>query len=112
MRRLLPFVRSRAVLSIASAFVLALPARAQNCVQTIGPMGPSFPPSQSVSYDQFWAVPAKSPAGWSFAFTNGDDIYARHFDSNLNPLTDQFLVNTTMNLGTQDEPAIEYATDG
>ena len=112
MRRLLPFVHSRAVLSFPSAFVLALPARAQNCVQTIGPMGPSFPPSQSVNYDQFWAVPAKSPAGWSFAFTNGDDIYARHFDSYLNPLTDQFLVNTTMTLGTQDEPAIEYATDG
>ncbi len=112
MRRLQPFERSSAVLAIASALALAAPASSQNCAPTVGPMGPSFLPSQSVFYDQFWAVPAKSPSGWSFAFTNGSDIYARHFDPYLNPLGNQFLVNTTLNQDTQDEPAIEYATDG
>ena len=112
MRRLQPLERPRAVLAIATALALAAPAKPQGCAQTIGPMGPSFPPSQSVFYNQFWAVPAKSPDGWTFAYTNGSDIYARRYDPYLNALSNQFLVNTTLNQDTQDEPAIEYATDG
>ena len=105
-----PSIQSLAAgLALAS---LAPAARSQSCLPSTGPMGPSFPPSQSIFYGQYWSVPAKSPTGWTFAFCNGNDIYARHFGPYLNATSDQFLVNTTLTYDTQDEPAIEYAPDG
>ncbi len=57
-----------------------------------------------------WSVPARAPAGWTFAWSEGQDIYARRFDLNLNPLGNPFLVNSTYHLEIQDEPAISYST--
>ena len=107
-RRHLP----RGLGTLALAAALALPARSQGCPQTIGPMSKSMFPSQSMLYNQFWSVPAKSPTGWTFAYCNGNDIFARRFDPFLNAVGSQFLVNTTFVNDTQDEPAIVYGVDG
>jgi hypothetical protein len=104
---------ARRVLSLLGLLALApfiQPASAQSCPRTFGPVGPSFRPSTSVAYDQVWSVPARAPNGWTIAWSEGQDIYARRFDLSLNPLGSPFLVNSTYNLEIQDEPAIAYST--
>jgi hypothetical protein len=100
-----------ALFALGWAAVPAL-AAAQTCPDTFGPMGPSIRPSVSVAWDQVWSVPARAPSGWTFAWSEGNDIYARLFDPDLLPLSGAFRVNTLLDQDTQDEPAIAYSTTG
>jgi hypothetical protein len=95
-----------------SVVLLATPGPGQACARTFGPMGASIRPSEVVAYDQFWSVPARIGTGWRIAWCEGNDIHARAFDLGLAPLGPSFLVNTTYNLDTQDEPAICGSTGG
>ncbi len=101
---------SRALCAALSVGATSAIAGAQSCPETFGPMGSSIRPSVSVNWDQVWSVPAKAPTGWTFAWSEGNDIYARRFDASLLPLAGAFKVNTTLDLDTQDEPAIAYST--
>jgi hypothetical protein len=101
---------ARTVLAVLALVPFLRTASAQTCPRTFGPTGPSFRPSTSVAYDQVWSVPARAPNGWTIAWSEGQDIYARRFDLSLNPLGSPFLVNSTYNLEIQDEPAIAYST--
>ena len=78
----------------------------------VGPITPDVHVSQSALYDQVWSQVARGPSGITTAWSEGQDIWARCFDSNLEPLGPQFWVNTTLNLEVQDEPALCYATGG
>lgn len=68
--------------------------------------------SQSVAYDQIWSMVSRGSNRWTCAWSQGQDVYARHFDLSLNALGSQFLVDTVFNVGIQDEPAIGYGTAG
>ena len=110
--RVLPRRLLSAFLAAAAvSFALAAPSSAQ-CARTFGPMGPEFRPSQTTFYDQIWSQVARGSAGWTFAWSEGNDIYARRYNLSLAPLGGQFLVNETLNQGTQDEPAICHGTTG
>jgi hypothetical protein len=77
-----------------------------------GPTTPDIHVSQTSFYDQIWSQVARRSNGIACAWSEGQDVWARLFDINLLPVTDQFLVDTTQNLDIQDEPAIAYATGG
>ncbi len=85
---------------------------AQSCPRTFGPMGPEFRTSQTIYYDQIWSQAARGPSGWTFAWSESQDVFARRFDLGLNPLGVQFRVDGTYNLGIQDEPAIGCGSTG
>lgn len=89
---------------------LAVPSSAQ--CETFGPLQPGFRVSQGFFYDQVWSHATRVPSGFLFAWSAGQDILLRRFDAALNPLGDDTLVNTTLNLEQQDEPAICTATGG
>jgi hypothetical protein len=75
-------------------------------------MDEEFRTSQSVAYNQIWSMVARGQNRWTFAWSEGQDVYARHFSLALNPLGNQFRVNDLLNNGIQDEPAICYGTTG
>jgi hypothetical protein len=80
--------------------------RAQSCARTFGPMGLELRTSQTVSYDQIWSMVARGTNRFTCAWSEGQDVYARQFDLALNPLGSQFLVDTALSVGIQDEPAV------
>lgn len=100
----------RVLLAALAGSAFAALVQAQSCPRTFGPVGPSFRPTTWLLYDQIWCVPARAPDGWTFAWSEGQDVYARRFDLSLNPLGNAFLVDATYNLEIQDEPAIAYST--
>jgi len=104
----------RLALGISFTLLAAVPvdvSAAQACAKTFGPLAATFRPSPSVSYDQVWSVPARGPSLWTFVWSEGNDISASSFDLDLNRYGSAFRVNT-YTPGTQDEPAIGYATTG
>src|SRR5882672_7756521 len=92
--------------------VTGRPARAQACPMTFGPVGPDFRTSQTVAYDQVWSMVSRGPSRWTFAWSEGQDVWARYFNLSLAPLGSQFHVNTQFQVGIQDEPAISHGTTG
>jgi hypothetical protein len=103
---------SRPVLALAALGSLVASARAQTCSKVFGPFDREVHVSQSVQYDQIWPQPSRGPTGWTFAWSEGQDVFARRFDAALAPLGAQYKVNTTYDAGIQDEPAIATATNG
>lgn len=91
---------------------LAPGAGAQTCARTFGPMDSEFRPSQNILYDQIWSMVSRGPNRWTFAWSEGQDVYARHFDDLMSPLGGQFQVNAVYDAGIQDEPAICYGATG
>jgi hypothetical protein len=47
-----------------------------------------------------------------YAFTSGQDVWARFYDAQLNPITNEFQVNTNLTQDIQDEPALGIANNG
>jgi hypothetical protein len=90
----------------------AASSAAQSSCDVFGPVTSDVHVSQTYLYDQIWSQVARRSTGIATAWSEGQDIWARLWDMNLNPITDQFLVNTMLNLDVQDEPAIAYATGG
>src|SRR5205085_11952147 len=76
------------------------------------PVAPGFRVSQSFFYDQIWSEVAHTPSGFVFAWSEGQDILVRRYDANLVAISNDTLVNTTLDLDTQDEPAICAGTTG
>ena len=109
---MLPRLASGACAAVFVHIALAAAAPAQQCLRTFGPENGELRISQSISYDQIWPQAARGPSGWTFAWSQGQDVWARRFDFDLNPLGDQFQVNTQFVVGIQDEPAICAGTTG
>ena len=93
---------------------LAFPAAAaaQQCLRSFGPENGEFRFSQSTSYDQIWPQVARGPNGWTCVWSQGQDVWARVYDLDMNAVTAQFQVNTFFQTGIQDEPAVCQATSG
>jgi hypothetical protein len=98
--------------ALVGQLLLSARSPAQSCSRTFGPMNGEIRVSQSISYDQIWPQVARGAAGWNFAWSQGQDVWARRFDFQLNPVSSQFLVNTVNGVGIQDEPAICNGTSG
>ncbi|MFN0008471.1 MAG: hypothetical protein ACKVXR_11240 [Planctomycetota bacterium] len=98
--------------AIFGQLALSAVAQAQSCSRAFGPLQGEFRISQASYFDQIWPQPARGANGWTFAWSQGQDVWARRYDLQLNPIGGQFQVNTTYNLGIQDEPAISYGTTG
>lgn len=97
---------------IAAGTLLAARAPAQTCPTTVGPVTADFHASVPLNYNQIWSQAARGPNGWALGYS-ADDIYVRFFDLNLQPQSPfDVLVNATLNLDTQDEPAICYSAIG
>jgi hypothetical protein len=88
----------------------AAPVRAQ-CV-SFGPVAAGFRASQSLLYDQIWSEVARTPAGYVSVWSEGQNVVLRRYDANLTAAGADTLVNTTLNAGTQDEPAVATAVGG
>jgi len=86
-------------------------ARAQSC-DVFGPLDAGARVSQALAYDQISCAPARTGSGWTLAWSAGQDIVMRRFTSALVPSSNDTLVNTTLALGVQDEPAIAAGTRG
>ncbi|MBL8860002.1 MAG: hypothetical protein JNL28_15950 [Planctomycetes bacterium] len=102
--------------SLCAALVLAAaaslsPAALAQC-ETFGPRAPGFRASQSVFYDQIWSQIARTSTGYVAVWSEGQNISLRRFDANLAPLGNDTLVNATLSLDIQDEPAVAVATGG
>lgn len=98
------------VVSIALG-ALAPTLRAQ--CPTFGPMSGDVRVSQSTAYEQVWCDVARGPSGaFAFAWSEGQDVFARFTDATLAPTTNALWVNSTLNLEVQDEPAIAWSTGG
>ncbi len=105
-------LRRRAAPLLALPLLALLPAaRAQSC-EVFGPMAPGLRVSQAQSYDQVWSTPARTANGWTLVWNAGQDIVLRRFAPDLAPQGGDTLVNTTLNLDQQDEPAIGVSTAG
>src|SRR5262245_4838956 len=77
-----------------------------------GPQVADFRFTQSQFYDQVWAQVARGPNRIGFAWSAGQDVLARVYDLNLQPITPDFLVNTVLTEEVQDEPAIAFSNAG
>lgn len=93
-------------------FALSGVSEAQSCSRTFGPLQGEFRISQSSFFDQIWPQAARGPNGWTFAWSQGQDVWVRRYDLQLDPLGSQFQANASYNLGIQDEPAISFGTTG
>lgn len=101
--------------SLAPTLVIAtcaLSSTASAQCETFGPITPGFRSSQAAFYDQIWSQVARTSTGYLGVWSAGQDIILRRFDSSLSPVGNDTLVNTTLNLETQDEPAVAVATGG
>ena len=98
-------------LFVAAGIGLAGTARGFQC-ETFGPMAPGFRTSQSNYYDQVWSEVGHTASGFVFAWSEGQDILMRRYDAALHPISNDTLVNATLNLGQQDEPAVCGGTTG
>jgi hypothetical protein len=101
-----------AIGAVLCPFAPGSTASAQSCSRTFGPLQGEFRISQSTAFDQIWPQAARGPTGWTFAWSQGQDVWIRRYDTGLVPLAGQTQVNTAYNLGIQDEPAICYGTSG
>src|SRR5262245_49344976 len=97
---------------VAPAILLVGPVPGQSCARTFGPLAGEFRTSESIAYNQIWSMVARGPNRWTFAWSEGQDVYARHYSLSMVPQGPQFLVNETLNVGIQDEPAICYGANG
>ncbi len=97
-------------LALACALT-ATRADAQTC-RVFGPLDAGARVSQARLYDQVWCSPARTGNDWTFVWSAGQDIVLRRFTCDLTPIGNDTLVNTTLNLEVQDEPAIGVATGG
>jgi hypothetical protein len=100
---------------LAAGLVLAClassaPARAQ--CESFGPVGPGFRASQAQFYDQIWSEVARTTTGYVSVWSDGANIVLRRYDPNFVAAGPDTLVNTTLNLDTQDEPAVATALGG
>src|SRR5262245_65686596 len=100
-----PRRRFPAVASLVGV-LLAPELAAQTCARAFGPLDAGLRTSQTVAYDQIWSMVARGSNRWFCAWSEGQDVYARLFNLSLSPLGSQFLVDTVLNVGIQDEPAI------
>ncbi len=100
-----------ALTSSAALTFSAAQAQAQTC-EVFGPIDAGARVSQAQAYDQVWCSSARTGTGWTFVWSAGQDIVMRRFTADLTPLTNDTLVNTTLALEVQDEPAIAVATGG
>jgi hypothetical protein len=94
----------------AASTLIGNEARAQ--CETFGPLAAGFRVSQSSFYDQIWSQMTRTQSGFVSVWSEGQDIVLRRYDTNLAPLSNDTYVNTTLNLETQDEPAVATATGG
>jgi hypothetical protein len=94
--------------------MLACTASASLASDHFAPLGPEFLVNASTNYNQYWSrvaiAPDASYAG--FAFSSGQDPFARQFSLAGTPLTGNLWCNPTLNIYTQDEPETQIATDG
>ncbi|MCY2960601.1 MAG: hypothetical protein NTY35_10590 [Planctomycetota bacterium] len=86
-------------------------SQAQTC-DVFGPLDGGARVSQALSYDQIWSTPARTGSDWTLVWSAGQDVVLRRFTSGLVPVGNDTLVNTTLNLEVQDEPAIGVANGG
>jgi hypothetical protein len=89
-----------------------LPGGASAQCETFGPLAPGFRDSQAVQWEQEWSQVARTQTGWLGVWSAGQDIVLRRFDPDFVPLGNDTLVNTTLNLEVQDEPAVCVAAGG
>lgn len=70
--------------------------------------------NQSTSFAQYWVRNALNDSGSmiGYSFNSGQEMFARFFDGDGNPLTSNILCNTQITVGVQDEGEIGCATDG
>ena len=99
------------LVSLTIAALAAPPARGQ-CGKTFGPMSLDQRPCDSVAGDQYGCRVARIPTGFLAVWTSNQDIHIRRFENHLFPVGSESLVNTTMNAGLQDEPAIARGATG
>ncbi|MDZ4773230.1 MAG: hypothetical protein SGI72_08870 [Planctomycetota bacterium] len=85
-------------------------ARAQ--CESFGPLGPGFRSSGTQLYDQVWSQIARTGAGYVAVWSEGQNVVLRRYDSNLVASSTDTLVNSTLFLDVQDEPAVAVATGG
>lgn len=105
------FATALAFAGIATAATTLSNTALAQC-ESFGPLAPSFRVSQSVFYDQIWSQMTRVPSGFVSVWSEGQDIVLRRYDANLAPLSNDTYVNTTLNLETQDEPAVATSTGG
>lgn len=96
-------------LSLAS---LAAPAAGAQTCDVFGPLDAGARVSQAASYDQIWCTPARTGSDWTLVWSAGQDVVMRRYSDTLVPLSNDTLVNTTLALEVQDEPAIGVARGG
>ncbi len=102
---------SRVVLGLLASLTLAATPAGAQC-ESFGPLGPGFRASQSQFYDQIWSQIARTQTGYVSVWSEGQNIVLRRYDANLVGAGVDTLVNTTLTLDTQDEPAVAVATGG
>jgi hypothetical protein len=107
-------VRRRGAKLLAGLVPLSWAATApvQAQCESFGPVGPGFRASQSQLYNQIWSEVAPTPNGYVSVWSEGQNIVLRRYDSSLAAAGPDTLVNTTLNLDTQDEPAVATAVGG
>lgn len=103
-----PFRLVLAALGVATA---SLELRAQTC-DVFGPLDAGARVSQAAFYDQVWSTPIRTGAEWTIVWSAGQDVILRRFSDDLVGVTNDTLVNTTLNLEVQDEPGIGVASGG
>lgn len=109
--------RSRVSLRVVFASLLATlvctqPLRAQ-CAD-LTPTGPSMLVNVGTSFIQKDGAVQVTPDGLlvATAFTTGQDIFLHLFDSTGASLTGDIFVNSTLNAGNQDQPALGIDSNG
>ena len=83
-----------------------------DCQTHFGPVSGEFRINQFQGYDQIWSSVAIAENGYVFAFSSGQDVWARFYDDDLQPVTGEFQVNTNLINDIQDEPALAVGTTG
>lgn len=102
--------RTALLAGAALAVVSGAPARAQ--CDVFGPVDAGARVSQALQYDQIWSTPARTGSDWTLVWSAGQDVVMRRFTGAFAPIGGDALVNTTLSLEVQDEPAIAVATGG
>ncbi|MBL8863749.1 MAG: hypothetical protein JNK02_17300 [Planctomycetes bacterium] len=108
-----PAQATRAARGALALCASGLPAAAAGAgLETFGPLDGGARVSQAVLYDQVWSSAARTGDGWTLVWSAGQDIVLRRFSDGFAALGGDTLVNTTLNAGVQDEPAIAVALGG
>jgi hypothetical protein len=98
--------------ALLAVLAAAAPLSARQVCETFGPKAPAVRVSQSSSGDQFWVQAARGGGVIAFTWSQGQDIFARFFDTSLAPITGDVFVNSNLNAENQDEPAIACSAAG